>query len=92
MITKCLSEKEIKLFTTLTMYQKSAVKNSIVQTTATAEDPNISSGVKTIKYATFIITYTMVMIGMEISIARGKFLAKENYLFNPFPYTAAARH
>ena len=83
MIAKCLSEKSdtYKLFTTLTVNERIAVRS--VQTTATAEDPNISSGVKTIRYATFVITYTMVMIGMDIIIALGKFLAKKLTFLHP---------
>ena len=46
-------------------------------TTATADDRSISAGVRTEKYAMLATRYTKVTMVMEIMIARGKFLEKE---------------
>ena len=49
----------------------------MTRTTATADDASISDGVRTAKYAIFAIKYTTVTIEMDITMARGRFLKKE---------------
>lgn len=48
----------------------------LLKVTATASEDRISSLVSTAKYATFVRAYTSVTTGMDMHIARGRFLER----------------
>lgn len=67
-------EPNVHRATNIDMIQDITPRILSLNVMATASEERISSFVRTAKKATFVSTYTSVTIGIEIAIARGRFL------------------